>query len=94
VHAETAQRIFRAAERLGYRPRVAAAGQPAAGAGQRNAIALVVADVTNPFYGDIIKGGYEAARDCGYQLILSHTNESPRWSGRRSSRSWGRWMGW
>ena len=77
VHAETAQRIFRAAERLGYRSgAVGATGQ--SGAGQRNAIALVVADVTNPFYGDIIKGAYEAAREAGYQLILSHTNESPK----------------
>ena len=75
VNAETAQRIFEAAERLGYR--TGRAGQPRAGAVQ-NAIALVVADVTNPFYGDIIKGAYEAARGAGYQLILSHTNESPK----------------
>jgi LacI family transcriptional regulator len=75
VNAETAQRIFQAAERLGYRS--GAAGQPAGGA-PRRAIALVVADVTNPFYGDIIKGAYEAAREAGYQLMLSHTNESPK----------------
>jgi LacI family transcriptional regulator len=75
VNADTAQRIFAAADRLGYR--TAIAGQPPAGT-VRNAIALVVADVTNPFYGDIIKGAYEAAREAGYQLILSHTNESPR----------------
>ncbi len=75
VNADTAQRIFAAADRLGYR--TATAGQPPAGT-VRNAIALVVADVTNPFYGDIIKGAYEAAREAGYQLILSHTNESPR----------------
>src|SRR3954447_373439 len=86
VHAETAQRIFRAAERLGYRSgaagqpagAVGAAGQSGAGGGPRNAIALVVADVTNPFYGDIIKGAYEAAREAGFHLILSHTNEPPK----------------
>lgn len=75
VNADTAQRVFRAAERLGYRS--GPAGHPAAGR-PRKAIALVVADVTNPFYGDIIKGAYEAAREAGYQLILSHTNESPK----------------
>jgi LacI family transcriptional regulator len=37
----------------------------------------VIADVTNPFYGEIIKGAHEAAREAGYQLILLHTNESP-----------------
>ncbi|GID27624.1 LacI family DNA-binding transcriptional regulator [Paractinoplanes brasiliensis] len=76
VNADTAQRIFEAAEKLGYRSGIAARrpGPPVV----RNAIALVVADVTNPFYGDIIKGAYEAAREAGYQLILSHTNESPK----------------
>jgi DNA-binding LacI/PurR family transcriptional regulator len=74
VHADTAQRIFEAAEQLGYR--AAPARQPLERPPQ-NAIGLVVADVTNPFYGDIIKGAYEAAREAGYQLILTHTNESP-----------------
>ncbi|GAB2605658.1 LacI family transcriptional regulator [Paractinoplanes abujensis] len=76
VNADTAQRIFEAAEKLGYRTG-AQARRPGPGI-VRNAIALVVADVTNPFYGDIIKGAYEAAREAGYQLILSHTNESPK----------------
>lgn len=75
VNAETAQLIFQAAERLGYRSEKASLH---AGDQPRHAIALVVADVTNPFYGDIIKGAYEAAREAGYQLILSHTNESPK----------------
>jgi DNA-binding LacI/PurR family transcriptional regulator len=77
VNMETAERVFQAADRLGYRAAPArrrVAGEQA----PRKAIALVVADVTNPFYGDIIKGAYEAARDAGYQLILSHTNESPK----------------
>lgn len=75
VHADTAQRIFEAAERLGYRAAPAPAARPPAE--RQKAIGLVVADVTNPFYGDIIKGAYEAAREAGYQLILTHTNESP-----------------
>ncbi|WP_082771969.1 LacI family DNA-binding transcriptional regulator [Actinoplanes sp. TFC3] len=74
VHADTAQRIFAAAQRLGYRSVV---GPQRPGGVPQHAIALVIADVTNPFYGDIIKGAYEAAREAGYQLILSHTNESP-----------------
>jgi LacI family transcriptional regulator len=75
VNADTAQRIFEAAERLGYRSRTTR--HPRVRTAQK-AIALVVADVTNPFYGDIIKGAYEATREAGYQLILSHTNESPK----------------
>lgn len=77
VHADTAQRIFAVAERLGYRAAPAKAQPPSEQRPAQKAIGLVVADVTNPFYGDIIKGAYEAARESGYQLILTHTNESP-----------------
>jgi DNA-binding LacI/PurR family transcriptional regulator len=76
VNAETAQRVFQAAERLGYRSYRLDGQRPGHGAVQQ-AICLVIADVTNPFYGDIIKGAYEAAREAGYELVLSHTNESP-----------------
>src|SRR5919107_4332961 len=76
VHADTAQRVFRAAERLGYRSGRLDTQQRGERAAHR-AIGLVIADVTNPFYGDIIKGAYQAAQEAGYQLILSHTNESP-----------------
>ena len=76
VNAETARRVFLAADRLGYRwDRLR--GRPLGERGAHGAIGLVIADVTNPFYGDIIKGAYEAAREAGCQLILSHTNESP-----------------
>ena len=76
VNADTAQRVFLVAERLGYRARRLNSHRPVGGQ-VRQAVGLVVADVTNPFYGDIIKGAYEAAREAGYQLILTHTNESP-----------------
>ena len=76
VNAETAQRVFRAAETLGYRSGRIDGQRPGERVAQE-AIGLVIADVTNPFYGEIIKGGYEAAREAGYQLILTHTNESP-----------------
>src|SRR5689334_1539317 len=75
VTEETAERIFRAADDLGYRW-IRARSRPVGDRTQHDAIALVIADVTNPFYGDIIKGAYEAARESGRQLILSHTNES------------------
>ena len=76
VNAETAQRVFQAAERLGYRSGRLGGTQPGDRAVQE-AIGLVIADVTNPFYGEIIKGAYEAAREAGRQLVLLHTKESP-----------------
>ncbi len=76
VNTDTARKVFEAATRLGYRSDRLGGRQPD-GRAVREAIALVIADVTNPFYGEIIKGSYEAAREAGYHLILSHTNESP-----------------
>jgi DNA-binding LacI/PurR family transcriptional regulator len=76
VNSETAALIFAAAERVGYRVRPPEPRRPETDPAT-NAIGLVVADVTNPFYGDIIKGAYEAATEAGQQLILLHTNESP-----------------
>lgn len=76
VNNDTARRVFEAAERLGYRSD-RLDGQRPDGRALSQAIALIIADVTNPFYGEIIKGAYAAAREAGYQLVLSHTNESP-----------------
>jgi LacI family transcriptional regulator len=72
VSAETARAIFAAAERLGYRA-TAITGSPGR---QTGAVALMVSDITNPFYGEIIKGAEEAARQVGYALLLSDTSES------------------
>jgi DNA-binding LacI/PurR family transcriptional regulator len=76
VNAETAQKVFRAAASLGYRSGRLDGEQPGYRA-VHEAIGLVIADVTNPFYGEIVKGAYEAAREAGYQLVLLHTKESP-----------------
>lgn len=72
VNHETAQAIFAAAEQLGYR-----ATKIASSVSRRTgAVALVVSDITNPFYGEIIKGAEEAARLAGYVLLLVDSSES------------------
>jgi DNA-binding LacI/PurR family transcriptional regulator len=71
VSVETAQRVFAAAEELGYR----ASGLPGLVAASTGTIALVVTDITNPFYVEIIRGAHEAAVDAGYVIVLSHTQE-------------------
>jgi LacI family transcriptional regulator len=72
VNAETARAIFAAAERIGYRtgPITGTLGR------QTGAVALMVSDITNPFYGEIIKGAEEAVRKAGYALLLSDTSET------------------
>jgi DNA-binding LacI/PurR family transcriptional regulator len=72
VNAETARAIFAAAERIGYRVSkiTGSVGR------QTSAVALMVSDITNPFYGEITKGAEQAARHAGYALLLSDTSES------------------
>ncbi|WP_347177162.1 LacI family DNA-binding transcriptional regulator [Parafrankia sp. EAN1pec] len=81
VAAETARRIFEAAERLGYRSSRLDGGGPATGA--TKTIGLVISDVTNPYYNEIIRGAHAAAEQAGYLLLLTHTSESAaveRWT--------------
>jgi DNA-binding LacI/PurR family transcriptional regulator len=72
VNAETARTIFAAAERIGYRA-TRITGSPGR---QTGAVALMVSDITNPFYGEIIKGAEEAVRQAGYALLLLDTSET------------------
>jgi LacI family transcriptional regulator len=71
VNAETATRIFAAAKSLGYRTSALPGLVPT----RTRTLALVVTDITNPFYAEIIRGAHEAAGELGYTVLLSHTQE-------------------
>ncbi|MGI5131654.1 LacI family DNA-binding transcriptional regulator [Pseudonocardia sp. CA-107938] len=75
VNSDTARAIFEAAERIGYRATRITGTLGAGTAKQTGAVALMVSDITNPFYGEIIKGAEEAARLAGYALLLSDSSE-------------------
>jgi LacI family transcriptional regulator len=71
VSADTAQRVLAAAESIGYR----ATGLPGLGGTRTRSLALVVTDITNPFYSEVIRGAHDAAGKAGYTILLSHTQE-------------------
>lgn len=73
VSAETADRVRRIAHELGYRTIALAHPSPA---GRSSLLALVVADATNPFHFDIIRGAQDAAAEAGYTVLLADTRES------------------
>jgi LacI family transcriptional regulator, repressor for deo operon, udp, cdd, tsx, nupC, and nupG len=60
-------RVEAAAADLGYRPNFA--GQ-ALRNGRLQVVGLVVPDVTNPFFGAVLRGGQDAARAAGYTVAL------------------------
>ena len=75
VNAETAERIRQVALQLGYRANPLARALPT---GRTSMIALVISDVTNPFYNEIIRGAQSAATEAGYTMLLADAQESDR----------------
>jgi LacI family repressor for deo operon, udp, cdd, tsx, nupC, and nupG len=73
VNARTRDRIERAASELGYVPSVLARNLSS---GRSGTVALLVPDVTNPFYFDIIRGTQYQLKAAGYAQILVDTEES------------------
>ncbi len=45
--------------------------------GRTNVIGMIIPDVTNAFYPDVISGAEEVATRAGYSLILCNANEDP-----------------
>ena len=74
VNAQTRELILEAAQRLGYVPNPAAR---AMGSGRTDTLALLVPDITNPFFSGVIKGAERAAGAAGKSLVLGDTQESP-----------------
>lgn len=72
VQEELAERVREAIQHLGYRPNLVARGLRV----QSTAvIALVYADVENPFFTSVCRGVEDTARAHGYSVILCNTDE-------------------
>lgn len=73
VNADTAARIRQVAEELGYRANPI--GQALA-TSQTKLLGLMVSDVANPFYSQLIRGAQLAATEAGYEILLADCRES------------------
>lgn len=73
VNAETAARIREVAEQLGYRANPV--GQALTTSGTK-LLGLMVSDVANPFYSQLIRGAQLAATEAGFELLLADSRES------------------
>ena len=76
VSDATAQRVRDCARELGYRPNVAA---QALRLGASRAVALLVPDMTNPFFARVLRGAQRAAAAAGYIVILVDTQNDRHW---------------
>ena len=74
VSEGTRRRVLKAMSDLRYRPSAAARRrlQPTV----EKSVGLIVKEVNNPYFADIIFGAQEAARELGYNVLVGHTERS------------------
>src|SRR5919112_219884 len=71
VNAETALRVLRAAETLGYRPNPIARSLKTAKSGT---VGLVLPDLTNPLFPPIVRGVEDVLTPAGYSALIVNTD--------------------
>jgi DNA-binding LacI/PurR family transcriptional regulator len=76
VSEATQEEVRRCARELGYRPNVAA---QALRLGSSRAVALLVPDITNPFFNRVLRGAQRAAQAAGYTVALVDTGRDLGW---------------
>jgi LacI family transcriptional regulator len=75
VSSATAERIRRIADELGYRANPVASTLSTA---RTSMIAVVILDIANPFFAEIVRGAHAAAAEAGYTVLLADAQESDR----------------
>ncbi len=73
VSDEVQQRVLQAMERLNYQPNALARGLRTK---KTRLLALVIPDITNPFFTDLARGFQDAADQSGYVVVLCNTDRA------------------
>jgi DNA-binding LacI/PurR family transcriptional regulator len=73
VSEDLGRRVQAAVERLGYRPDPAAQGLLR---GARHAVGVVVPDLSNPYFAEVLKGVTTAAEGADFRTLVADTGES------------------
>jgi len=74
VKEKTRERVLKAARKVGYRRNALAANFRRQ---QTNTIAISIADITNPFFPELIKGIQDKMREYGYSVIQLNNEWNP-----------------
>ncbi|HYY97896.1 MAG TPA: LacI family DNA-binding transcriptional regulator [Pyrinomonadaceae bacterium] len=74
VSDEVRARVLAAVERCGYYPNAHARSLAS---GRSHVLGLVVSDISNPFFPELVKSIETAAFERGYDVMLSNTNYDP-----------------
>jgi LacI family transcriptional regulator len=74
VSDETKRRVLGAIESAGYTPNIHARNLAL---GRSRTLGLIISDITNPFFPDLVKSIQERALEAGYDVIILNTNYEP-----------------
>src|SRR3984885_750373 len=75
VNSRMAKRVWEAIEKLDYFPNTQAR---ALVSGRSRLLGLIVSEITNPFFPELIQGFEDIAVEHGYEILISSTNYDPR----------------
>lgn len=75
VNPKMAKRVWDAINELGYFPNTQAR---ALGSGRSGIFGLIVSEITNPFFPELIQGFEDVAVENGYEILVSSTNYDPK----------------
>jgi len=75
VGRKTRQLVLSTVKRLGYIPNVHARHLASR---DSHTLGIIVSDIENPFFPEVIKSFEDRARELGYDAILSDTSYDPR----------------
>jgi DNA-binding LacI/PurR family transcriptional regulator len=75
VNAKMAKRVWEAIRELNYFPNTQAR---ALVSGRTRLLGLIVSEITNPFFPELIQGFEDIAVENGYEILVSSTNYDPR----------------
>jgi LacI family transcriptional regulator len=74
VNADTARKVLRAAESLGYQPNPIARSLKTA---RTATVGLVIPDLTNPLFPPIVRGAEDVLNTAGYNAWIANTDNDP-----------------
>jgi LacI family transcriptional regulator len=74
VSPETARRVWRTIRKLNYHPDSQARSLVS---GRSRILGLIISDITNPFFPELVKGFENLALQNNYEVILTNTNYDP-----------------
>ena len=74
VSKETVARVREYARQVNYRPNLVARSLVAK---RSNAFGIIVPNLRHSFWLDMVRGVEQVAREAGYYVLLSHSNDDP-----------------